>query len=223
MSRFLVFRKRTIFRLLAVLAAVGMGIAHVPIPMGRVIEKDRSQPFPCQDRPCGCRSASQCWQKCCCFTNAQKVAWAKTNQVTLPAAVIAAAEKETRGKCSSKRACCQTATANRSPVTGKAPTSGDFSSIGNARSIVHGPTNLSDLEAMQIGLASRQHQYVIGALAQQCQGQGSTWSLVPWCIVLNVEIPNLRQEVTGAADSIKSERCPAVFDRPPLPPPRRDA
>lgn len=40
--------------------------------------KDGSVPFPCQNRPCGCRSASGCLKKCCCFTPAQKSAWAKT-------------------------------------------------------------------------------------------------------------------------------------------------
>ena len=40
--------------------------------------KDQSVPFPCQNRPCGCRSADSCLKKCCCFTAAQKVAWAKS-------------------------------------------------------------------------------------------------------------------------------------------------
>lgn len=41
------------------------------------ITKDHSVPFPCQNRPCGCRSADTCLKKCCCFTADQKVAWAK--------------------------------------------------------------------------------------------------------------------------------------------------
>jgi hypothetical protein len=53
----------------------------------RPIEKDRSRPFPCAQRVCGCRSAEQCWKKCCCFTDAQKVAWADAQGVELPAFV----------------------------------------------------------------------------------------------------------------------------------------
>lgn len=57
-------------------------------------EKDRTAAFPCQDRPCGCRSAEQCWKKCCCFSNAQKLAWARKNQVDVPEFVVAAAAAE---------------------------------------------------------------------------------------------------------------------------------
>lgn len=70
------------------------------------IEKDDSTPFPCQNRPCGCRTAQQCWKKCCCFTNAQKVAWAKTHRVRVPEFVVAAAKAETQKRRTCK-ACCQ--------------------------------------------------------------------------------------------------------------------
>ena len=33
-------------------------------------EKDQSAPFPCQNRPCGCKTAEQCWKKCCCKSKA---------------------------------------------------------------------------------------------------------------------------------------------------------
>lgn len=47
--------------------------------------KDASTPFPCQHRACGCRSAAQCWKKCCCFSHSHKVAWAARNGVRVPA------------------------------------------------------------------------------------------------------------------------------------------
>lgn len=65
----------------------------LPMPVspqaGKISEKDTSEPFPCQNRPCGCRSASQCWEKCCCFSDEQKVAWAKANHVKVPEFVLA--------------------------------------------------------------------------------------------------------------------------------------
>jgi hypothetical protein len=67
--------------------------------------KETSEPFPCQDRPCGCRSASQCWKKCCCFTNAQKIAWAKSHGVAVPDFVIVAAGQEEKSS-SPVRSCC---------------------------------------------------------------------------------------------------------------------
>jgi hypothetical protein len=76
----------------ALLAAVVCGISGVPVvTIGR---KDRSRPYPCQDRPCGCVSADECWHHCCCFTNKQKVAWAHEHGVTPPDFVIAAADRE---------------------------------------------------------------------------------------------------------------------------------
>ncbi|WP_144986065.1 hypothetical protein [Gimesia aquarii] len=51
------------------------------------IQKDRTVPFPCQNRPCGCQSAGQCWKTCCCFTNREKLVWARANQVTPPECV----------------------------------------------------------------------------------------------------------------------------------------
>ena len=50
----------------------------VPIPLSapRRLAKDRSLPFPCMDRPCGCASAEQCRKSCGCFTHAERSAWA---------------------------------------------------------------------------------------------------------------------------------------------------
>jgi hypothetical protein len=54
-----------------------------PLPATNV--KNHSIPFPCQDHACGCQSAEQCWQHCCCFTAAERWAWAKAHHVEPPA------------------------------------------------------------------------------------------------------------------------------------------
>lgn len=72
----------------------------VPLPgnlsatSGRSAGKDASSPFPCLFRTCGCLSANDCWKKCCCFSNAQKVAWAKKNNVQIPDFVAESAALE---------------------------------------------------------------------------------------------------------------------------------
>lgn len=48
---------------------------------GRLAAKDRSQPFPCMDRPCGCGSAEQCFSSCCCHTPEQLLAWARSRDL----------------------------------------------------------------------------------------------------------------------------------------------
>src|SRR5690349_3339169 len=65
--------------LLGYLAAV----IGYPMPAGG--RKVSSRPFPCQDHACGCVDADQCWRNCCCFTPAEKLAWAVAHHVTPPA------------------------------------------------------------------------------------------------------------------------------------------
>jgi hypothetical protein len=57
----------------------------------RLAGKDRSRPFPCMDKPCGCATAEQCFTKCCCHTLAERLAWAKARG--LEPAVITALQR----------------------------------------------------------------------------------------------------------------------------------
>ena len=96
----------------------------------RLAAKDRSQPFPCMDKPCGCATAEQCFTSCCCNTPAETLAWAKAHRVE--PAVLAALEqrvaggsqlvaKATRSSCCSSKAsvaeesCC---TSRQSAIAG---------------------------------------------------------------------------------------------------------
>ena len=56
---------------------------NIPTPV--VVQKDAEVAFPCQNCPCGCSDAQQCWDSCCCFSDAEKMAWARANNVTPPA------------------------------------------------------------------------------------------------------------------------------------------
>ncbi|HWG42723.1 MAG TPA: hypothetical protein VN688_08050 [Gemmataceae bacterium] len=60
-------------------------IATLGLPLPASIHKDASQPFPCQDHPCGCQTAEQCWRNCCCFTPEERWAWARAHHVEPPA------------------------------------------------------------------------------------------------------------------------------------------
>ena len=48
----------------------------------RIASKDRTKPFPCMNKPCGCLSAKQCFQKCCCHTPAETLAWAEQHDLS---------------------------------------------------------------------------------------------------------------------------------------------
>ena len=52
---------------LLLLATVIAALLPVPVSLPTLAQgKDRSKPFRCQDRPCGCRTAEQCRTQCCC-------------------------------------------------------------------------------------------------------------------------------------------------------------
>lgn len=113
------------------LAILGYALvaSGLPLPLGgvpvaadraaakRLAGKDRSRPFPCMDKPCGCATAEQCFSNCCCNTPSQTLAWAKAHRLNV--AVIAALERRAadatqdapqRGDCCSAKASCCTTT-----------------------------------------------------------------------------------------------------------------
>lgn len=102
------------------LVASGLPLPVLSPPEGtaaaaKVAGKDRSRPFPCMDKPCGCDSAERCFSSCCCHTPAETLHWAKARGIE--PAVIAALERRVAaapapaagGCCAAKQAkpsCC---------------------------------------------------------------------------------------------------------------------
>ena len=110
-------------RRLAWILLVGYGLvaSGLPLPVGvsthaaahtpagkRLAVKDRSRPFPCMDKPCGCASAEQCFANCCCSTPRERLAWARSHRVE--PAVVASLERlnshETPQLESLQKSCC---------------------------------------------------------------------------------------------------------------------
>jgi hypothetical protein len=59
--------------------------ATVSFPLPAAARKAADQPFPCQNHPCGCLTAEECWAHCCCFTPEERWAWAEEHHVQPPA------------------------------------------------------------------------------------------------------------------------------------------
>ncbi|NCY03488.1 MAG: hypothetical protein EBX36_11425 [Planctomycetia bacterium] len=108
-----------LLRITTWLAIAGYAVvaSGLPLPVGRhpdavtasrLAAKDRSRPFPCMDKPCGCATAEQCFTSCCCNTPAQTLAWAKAHAVE--PAVLAALEHRVAGggraRTRAERAAC---------------------------------------------------------------------------------------------------------------------
>jgi hypothetical protein len=82
---------------------------RLPASSARIV-RDCRQPYPCMDHACGCMSAQQCWESCCCFTNSEKVAWAEAQGVAIPDYVREAARAEVAEeirKPAPKKSCCE--------------------------------------------------------------------------------------------------------------------
>src|SRR5579872_5866002 len=95
------------------LVAYLLATLGLPLP-ARARKETAGVPFPCQDHPCGCRTAEQCWKNCCCFTPAERLAWAKAHHVTPPAYAEQPAApggwrttpRRRQGKTSATTSCC---------------------------------------------------------------------------------------------------------------------
>ena len=92
--RYLTFVSRRSRRFLTVVSLVAYLASVWGYPLPQAATVDRSVPFPCQDHHCGCASAEQCWRSCCCFTPAERIAWADKHGVTIPEPMRMALEAE---------------------------------------------------------------------------------------------------------------------------------
>lgn len=73
------------------LGLYGLIASGLPLPMAmppagsaaarKIAGKDRSTPFPCMDKACGCDTAERCFTNCCCHTPAETLAWARARGI----------------------------------------------------------------------------------------------------------------------------------------------
>ncbi len=179
-------------RLVSLSVLMGIFCSMAPFAVGQQAEKDLSEPFPCQHRACGCLSAKQCWKRCCCFSNAQKVVWARANHVELPEYVVQSAERERApAKCDSTGCCHVVAVAKNSPATP--------------------PPKITPPDDTV---------YVVAFLAHQCQGHHWYWNSLPWTILPAAAALDRVPQQTAAKLDLSSEKLLVTTQQPPVPPPR---
>lgn len=209
-------------RLMSLLALLCLAAILLPLPIAPVAQidpgKDTSQPFPCQNRPCGCRSAEQCWKKCCCFTNSQKVAWAKMNGVELPDYVLAAAEKETT---ITKKPCALCSKDDAGKTQQKCETNVTSRTGKRLSSASAAPTSDSSAPVSRVHSArSKTSKWVHSVYSAECQGQPAFSLCFPASIIpAHVTPVTISVEMTEFVHSV-SERLHLTSLRPPLPPPK---
>jgi hypothetical protein len=160
------------------LALIGYLTAAIGLPVPEAGHyKPGAVSFPCQNHACGCLTAEQCWQSCCCFNHEEKMAWAEAHQVQPPAAA-------TRLACANgwnvPRLRDQEHQAPPTQTT-KAPCCSGHGAA--TESAATPPPSAKPLE--------RTTRWVIGMQAQQCRGLGILWlsgepvsappPLIEWC------------------------------------------
>jgi hypothetical protein len=98
------------------LALYGLIASGLPLPIAvppaagtdaaaKLAGKDRSRPFPCMDKACGCDSAERCFTNCCCHTPAETLRWAKARGIE-PAVLAALARRVAVAKPAPAGGCC---------------------------------------------------------------------------------------------------------------------
>jgi hypothetical protein len=110
---------RRLRRVISGLLIVWLGLLQFPLPFAVRAGstsggKDLSVPFPCMNRPCGCRSAEECWTGCCCTTKAERIAFVLEHGLQMPAALEQADDES-----APKKSCCVTGCVPECSASGK--------------------------------------------------------------------------------------------------------
>ncbi|MFM8633344.1 MAG: hypothetical protein ACKOEX_00785 [Planctomycetia bacterium] len=222
-------RDSGIHRCVAWLLLMGYGLvaSGLPLPLGavapggaspaaqkRLTAKDRSTPFPCMDKPCGCATAEQCFTQCCCNTPAETLAWAKAH--TVDPAVIAALQRRaatTDDTTAEAPSCCfaKTQASCCSAATARSCCADDATSVA---------TGDEPLPAEQpADESSSRHTVVLKAMLA-CGGIVSQWLSIggappPMAVVAVASITPLVEAILPGDDVVSCVRA-----APDAPPPR---
>jgi hypothetical protein len=209
-------------RITACVALVCYLATAVGFPVPNLPAKDRSQPFPCQDHPCGCQSAEQCWRHCCCFSPEERHAWAEAHHIQPPSY----AEQPTANGWHTARlrdreeshACTHCQGRSTSQVGLPPADKGSCANCGDAgscRSQDSGPGR----ESAQPKPACR-IPWVLGVAGLRCQGISTIWISLgavlapPAPLEWSESLPPI-----GWLSQRDASSVPFVL-RPPVPPPR---
>lgn len=181
--------------------------ASIPLPIGSVdAEKQAaSEPFPCQHCPCGCKTAIQCWTSCCCYTLAERIAWAEKNDVKPPAYAqlgslpsknreveVVVPSASTSSHKSSKPSCCTEVTSVLQ------------AGAGESRPLAK---NLK-------------RKLIVSLCALKCGGFSNAFMVLPWSILAVIESGSIVVRDWGAALEVATPDPAPVFLQPDTPPPK---
>jgi len=153
-------------RFIAGVSLVAYVVCVVGFPVPLAARHDDSIPFPCQHHACGCNSAAECWDNCCCFTPAERLAWAREHGVTIPAAAARRLAEEAAEETEAPRSCCAAKHAAPKPA---GPDSVCPHCSDDARCDDHESCGTSAAESLP------RVRWINAIQAQKCQGLTTFW------------------------------------------------
>jgi len=188
-----------------ILTATGM-----PLPSGGHTHSDEL--YPCSECACGCATADQCWQSCCCHTLAERFTWAREHGVRPPEYAIAQAQaagldlawlgspKPLPACCAAKSTCCQKKSAT--------------CCAQSAASCCSHSDQLSEAKP-----SSSKPNHFVAWRALACHGQSMNWlAAVPTLIVVHPDVSHTLPVVAWLGPA-HSESAETGFSSPEVPPP----
>jgi len=144
-------------------------------------EKDKSVPFPCQDRPCGCLSADACMRSCCCFSAEERLAWFRSHNITPLPELIAAAKA--KGHRESHGECAHCVKAEQKPVASGCCTTQKATTANGGSQVIDNAIPTDETAATSPESKGWRVVVVIGSFAAKCHGMG------PWSVTGVLAVP----------------------------------
>lgn len=192
-------------------------IAAVGMPLPSFQTKDRSQPFPCMDRPCGCKSAKACWTSCCCTTPAERLHWAHEHGVEPPSELLAAVSKIDETESKPARACC----AHRLPEDDEhAPRAPSHASQHDHCTNPCAADGDQPIAAAEHATDASALDFVVISAMRECQGLSPLWSALSAATPPPAPVNYQFEWRLAGWIVILSDSAPSPNFSPAVPPPR---
>jgi hypothetical protein len=197
----------------------------LPAPFSSSI-KDASQPFPCQNRPCGCLTAEQCWAgDCCCFTLEEKLAWAEANGIEPPEHVRPLVElRKSRVANAQKKSCCAESHSGSHPSSSSCCSHSDSSESYCCNQDSDNPVPKSQCPHCDPKPTSKGPsgvRWIVGIFAQNCRGSSLAMQFQLHPVIVS-DVTQILLERPGPLDWVAPQmvHIASISHSPPKPPPR---
>jgi hypothetical protein len=214
-------------RFCAILVLVCYLASAIGFPLPAPAGKDVDQPFPCQNHPCGCRTAEECWRHCCCLTPEQRWAWARGHHVQPPPYAEkptsrgwrSVRQRDRAGPRSEHQAACSCCTPKGNQKRRAVPSRKTCCGAVNRSSAPHPAT--ASTRPKRSPAPGEGGRWALGLAAQQCKGLNTLW-ITAGAVLLPPPPPSWSPSLALVGRlSYPDVSVHAVSATPPEPPPRQ--